>query len=842
MLTLLSQVGGRWIDVLRTAEKHKWELFGASAEECLRFFAAPNHDFMYELPGVTADDQLGPTGPLNANAIANGAGPVSGRWFKAHSNLVSNVVQVFLPVLAHKEPIRTTEPRKTQIDPQLMARLQQFMAGPPPAGPPQMGGMPPPGMAPPGMQPPAMPPQQTQPQPQQQPPPGGVPQPGMPPPAAPGPPPAPPQPTLPPMTPGEFKAALRAELARVYLNFTPRALDLKGESRPGITECLIKGLGILWVEIFGYGPARKLAGLSHVSCDDLLVDPDAKTLRQAQWIARRRRRPVYEVESEFGREPGSLKGVAESINQTADLNALPADARIAERVTGETSDIIVYYEIWSRMGMGSHLKNPITEALADEDPEASLLDQLGDFVFLAVSPAHPESPLNINPEWFEGELLPPEEILQRLAEAVSWPVPFHEHPIHPWPFAPLTFHQVPNQVWPQAHVAPVLSYQKAINWIDSFLMGRIKITSRSFMVVPQGLDDDVKEAILGDEDLTMLEIGSKIPQTMQQICSFLNHPEVNKDVWAIRASFQKAFEDGTGVTELNTGGEPRTQIRSAEEANFRRDILNVRPDDMANLCEDWWALAAELEMAAAAHLLGPEDVAPIFNEEFNQAVPGPNGQTYPQIGPLTQQWMDLIHGMSAWELLSCLDFSIEEGSGRKPNLDKQLADVDQAMSTFMPMLTSAYQQNGDPGVINYLWNEWCRVRQFKGTPPQIPDNRAQIAAQQYAAAQEQALKSNMELMKHQVQQEALAGERQHELGMNQLQAHTSAQGHAADIGQGEELHQQGLRQAAQKHAQDMSQSSARAALQQAIDAAKATQQIETAKALAATKTTNGSSK
>lgn len=50
----------------------------------------------------------------------------AGLTFEATANLVSNVVSVFLPVLYHRNPVRTISPRKPNISSELLDRYRQM--------------------------------------------------------------------------------------------------------------------------------------------------------------------------------------------------------------------------------------------------------------------------------------------------------------------------------------------------------------------------------------------------------------------------------------------------------------------------------------------------------------------------------------------------------------------------------------------------------------------------------------------------------------------------------------------------------------------------------------------
>ena len=52
-------------------------------------------------------------------------------------------------------------------------------------------------------------------------------------------------------------------------------------------------------------------------------------------------------------------------------------------------------------------------------------------------------------------------------------------------------------------------------------------------------------------------------------------------------------------------------MRSAAEAQYRQQNINIRPDDMASKVEDWLSLSATREIQAMRYLASSEDVVPI---------------------------------------------------------------------------------------------------------------------------------------------------------------------------------------------------------------------------------------
>lgn len=675
MSLVLQSIHRQWSNLIAKAKEDKWEKFGAQAAEANQFYQSNDAHFMFErnspfTSGLRVNSQPG---------AASGDPTSSGLTFEATANLTANVVSVFLPVLYHKNPNRVLRPRTPNIPKSLIAAYKQAVLNEMMQQLDAQVAANPALMQDPGLQQAAMQLQQQSVMMQQQ--------------AA---------QQLAGPTKKELEDKLRAALIEAYLNYTPGETNLKGHSREGIIEGIVKGLGLLWVGV-NRSTGRAISCLEYDSVDHLLIDPDAERMEDAKWIARRRKRPVWEVEREFELPPGTLKPTDQSSAAQAEAETMDEFDREFETAAGETSDLIVYWEVWSRMGVGGRLHG----FAENEDAEVlKKLESYGDNVYLAICPSH-EYPLNIPQEIAESPDLSDEEVATRLA----WPIPTYARPKNPWPFAPLAFRKVSRQVWPMSYVHPALGYQKCINWILSFLMARIKLVSRAMLLVPDGLEDEIYDAILHGSDLTLIKIKAQHPQAYERFMEIVKMPEENGNIWTLLQQLKREWEDATGVTELNMSARTNTQMRSAAEADLKDKVLQVRPEDMANEVDSWMSDAAELEAIAARYLLQAEDVAPIFGEEQPSSIDmgGMMGEVE-QYGEVTQLWLKLVQSDDIGRIVSEYEYTVESGSARKPNKTQQVQNIDESGALVVPLFTQLWRQTGDPSKFNAFIESWARTR------------------------------------------------------------------------------------------------------------------------------------
>lgn len=474
---------------------------------------------------------------------------------------------------------------------------------------------------------------------------------------------------------------VRSSLMESYLNYIPVATGLKDDMRDTIDEGIIKGMGVCWTEVFRpVGSQHKLIRSVYDTIDNLLIDPDHESIENAMWCARRCIHPVWEVEAKRGLTPGSLKGNFESHSQSAAVTAVGNEW---QRRAGKTNDLLVYWKIWSKMGLGALLRGI--------DQNAVEADRFGRYVYLEVCENY-NFLLNCPPEIWENE----EEMYRR----VQWETPFWAD-TDSWPFSYLAFHRVPRKVWPMSHFRPAMGELKFLNWAYSFLASKMQKSSRTFIAALKAAGEELKTKILEGTDFELIEIEQALGNNINQIVQFLDHPEIKGDFLKIIELVEKNFEKRTGLNEL-LYGESARQFRSAEEANVKQNNMNVRPDDMANKVEDFATEIARKEALAARWHLDGQDILPIF-------------------GPVVANvWQQHVATADVGQIIHQLEYRVEAGSARKPNKDKDIADATQAMRDLFPFFSNLATQ-GNVGPYNTLVKFWGKAIEFDVAGMLLPE-------------------------------------------------------------------------------------------------------------------------
>jgi hypothetical protein len=481
-----------------------------------------------------------------------------------------------------------------------------------------------------------------------------------------------------PSTTSEEK--LRAYLMEWWLNYLPGEYNLNREARTAIQEALVKGRGLVWHEMVD-GPYGEIPASYYDSVDNLLIDADCVQMRDAGFIIRRRRRQVWKVAEEFDIDPEKLRGQATSVLAQA-MHAANDSPYTSDEKKG---DICVYYEVWSRMGVGHRLVG----ASEEMKQVADALDAIGPYVHLVIAPGVPY-PLNLPPELVENGVISQEEIRARL----EWPIAFFDDAAsNPWPCTCLDFYPNCDNPWASSPLEAGLVMQVFLDHLYSFIMTRVRSTCRDIIVLSKGLEEEVKTAIESGVDQVIAQYNGEAGVDIAKLIQIVKFEPVNRDLWQVVAIIERAFEQATGISPLLAGGQPAAVDRSAAATQARETRLSSRPDDFADMVEDWMSRIAAKEAQATRLYVGPDVVAPLFNEDPAGLDTG--------VSVLTQYWATLVNTDDPAVAAAELSYTVESGSGRRKNRGKLVSDVTQLVQTLGP----SYLQlaaGGNPDPINGL--------------------------------------------------------------------------------------------------------------------------------------------
>lgn len=550
---------------------------------------------------------------------------------------------------------------------------------------------------------------------------------------------------------------VRGKLLEYVLNYFQQELDKKTEARNAIDEALIKGAGLLWTELVQRdGHSTAMVGSFYKDVNDLVVDPDARHWDDVKWIALRCVHPYWEAEEQYQLPPDSLKKYAShESDERQGANAENPDAN-HDRANGKSNDLIVYWKIWSKMGMGDRLKDM-------KQNWDTTFDELGKYTYLVV--AH-DCPFLLNlpddilvPPVPEGEdaqpfALPREPVMEpvidpitqqpavdqttgepveqpaidpetgepqtQLSEAVflavQWPIPFWADSA--WPFEMLGFHWKPGQIWPISHLKPGIGELRFINYMMSWIAVKIRRSALTKVGVLAAAEEKCRDALLSGRDFDVVFIEENLGRSVKDIVSYLESPAWHPEIWNVVQAVFDLFDKRVGLTELMYGL-TAAQMRSATEANVKQQNLAIRPDDMAGKVEDFMSRVAGKEAMAARWLLKREDMEPIL---------GPLGASV---------WEQTILSADVESVVREFDYVIAAGSTRKPDSATRAQQANEAVQSWLPIVQAYSQMTGDVNPINQLGQFWAEantspyVPQFQ--PPPMPQPVQEEPPQEQAA-------------------------------------------------------------------------------------------------------------
>tara|TARA_Y100000593_G_scaffold92503_1_gene184354 strand:- start:12614 stop:15388 length:2775 start_codon:yes stop_codon:yes gene_type:complete len=596
----------------------------------------------------------------------------------------------------------------------------------------------------------------------------------------------------------------RCNLVEKWLNYTPNEQPGGGLARHAelaITEALVKGRGVLWTEPYEFpGSDIRLTGNFYDTVDNLLIDPDAESLDDARWIAKRVVQPVWQVEKEYGLKKGTLErsGNMESANSQGETKG--DDMGNFKRAQGKSFDLMVHWKIWSRGGVGSRLTG-VSTPLKD-----AFDDTVGDFAYLCVASSVP-FPLNAPPEKFK------KASDKEVKEMFAWPVPYWKD--NRWPCVLLDFYPKPRSVWPIAPLAPGLGELVFMNVIISHLANRIWSSSRDFIAVLKSAEEEVRKQIKNGEDLALISL-NEVHRDIRQVVQFLQQPQTNFDAWRILEQITHVFERRTGLTEL-MAGLTTTQSRSAEDIATKKEQMNIRPDHMSSKVEKWMAECAKMEKFCCRWFIESKDVEPLV------------GKTGGYL------WQQLITSQDPEVVVREMDATVEAGSARKPNKARDTQNIQQAMQILFPELSKHADVTTDTAPLNKFLSLWADTVELD-IDGMLTDNRLpmqfqpwfqqqqQQQMQQQQQAQMQAQQQQQQMQQQQMQMEQQKMQMDMQTGQQKMQVDQQKMQMDMFAGQqkmqGEAIKQQAMQQKAQlelvKQQQEMEADAAR--MQQEIQA------------------------
>lgn len=551
-----------------------------------------------------------------------------------------------------------------------------------------------------------------------------------------------------------------SQLLEMYLNYTPTEQPWGGlatHASDAITEALVKGRGCLWPRpYFMPGSSRVMTGCFYDSVDNLLIDPDAEGLHDAKYIMQRCVQPTWEVERQFGLPEGSLKGKGSHESGDAQGRATVDPWSATDRRVGKSFDLLTYYKIWSKGGIGGRLTGA---TMMDNDLAKAFDRVIGDYAYIVVAAGVP-FPLNASSDFLLSQ--PSDSEVQK---RLRWPIPYWLD--ERWPVSVLDFYRHPNSPWPIAPMAPGLGELAYLNILVSQLANHVYTSSRTLLVLPEDLSDENEKNIRSGGDFATLRFrrrGGNNERFNDQF-GFIEHPPLNPDAWRIVEQISAMFDRRTGLSELLYGLNPGgVQSRTAEDIAVKKEMTNIRPDYMAGRVEDWMTEVADMEKLCCRWFVEAQDTRGMF-------------------GQVEQMLWDryVVHEDPEY-IVREMRATVAANSTRKPDKQRDTQNMQQLLnSPLIGIWDQYFQMTGDVGPINGLLKTFGKtIDQDLHEMMLQPLNQSQDPeAEQAAQEQQMALEAHQQELMQEAQQHQM------KLVMGQQQMVHAQQQHQMQLQQGQ---------------------------------------------------------
>lgn len=491
-----------------------------------------------------------------------------------------------------------------------------------------------------------------------------------------------------------------------WLNYTPREQPgggLGGHSKRCILDALLTGMGVTATRPYKMpGSGRTLTGSFRVSPYDLFIDPDFETLDESRWIAIRHCDVHSEVEQRFGLPKNSLKNRSslESSWQHGEMSTDPQAG--AHRKDGKTNDLVVWYEIYSKAGIG------VTNTTMDPTIREHMDQTVGQYAYIALCADVPY-PLN----------LPSEKVRrgasdEEVKEAFAWPIPVWAD--DRWPVDILGFYEDPKSPYPIAPLSPGMGELKLLNFLVSWFASRTWNSTRDFWAVAGPQVEHYRQYLENGQDQSIIpvHIGAG---SIKEAIEHLTQPESRQDLGKLISLVSDMFDKRVGLTPTAYGqNEDGTQNRTAEETIAKGRAVMARPEYMQKQVVEWQSRIAAAEAFCARWFVTAEDVAPFL---------GPAG---------AYLWREVVESSQIEDVVRQFSFTVSAASIRRPNRERDIGNFQTVMGQFAPVFAAHGQNTGDYGAFNGMVEDWGKLHDMNVEamlihPPE-PDPEQQAMEQQ----------------------------------------------------------------------------------------------------------------
>ncbi len=371
----------------------------------------------------------------------------------------------------------------------------------------------------------------------------------------------------------------RHKLEEQYIDYANEQGDLSVHTRRWVNQACVYGRGVLWA---GYNESKRIVMHEFDTIENFGIDPDARTFEDVKYVWRKRTKPRWELSNMYP----DLKDQIAKLPKAADRQTAPSD--------DPSTELVEYHEMFLKVGL-AHYSSDLVMGDKITDDGQTIVD---------------DSPMLY---CFSDDLL---------LKAGDWPIPFWRDDM--WPCTHIDLRERPGKLWPSAPMEPALPHLKALNLVYTEYMNRMKIANRRFLIFAQynGQGLDPKEAIKilegKDMDSIVLKINgdmtADINKYVQQFKLEAGIDELERYVALLSSEIEKS----TGLYGILYAGDTGRQIRSATEADLKKQRSHSRIDEMKRQVMNATTIVLRKTLFGARYLQGPQEIAAFFGPQSGQ--------------------------------------------------------------------------------------------------------------------------------------------------------------------------------------------------------------------------------
>ena len=232
---------------------------------------------------------------------------------------------------------------------------------------------------------------------------------------------------------------------------------------------------------------------------------------------------------------------------------------------------------------------------------------------------------------------------------------------------------------------------------------------------------DVEEALRSDEHVVHIGLNDNIHSSISNVIQFLQRPNAQGDQLRAMEMLSQQFNDRVGLSELQYGASS-TQIRVAADARQKSEAVSVRPEKMSGDVSRWMTEASQLEMFLAAMHIKGQDLVHLLG------------------GFGASQWDQYFGNMPIEQLMRESKATVEASEIRRPNKERDTANMQAMQQYLLPLLQALAQQTGDTKPLNEFLERMAESMEMKPItdlppwqpPPPSPEAQQMAQAEQMA--------------------------------------------------------------------------------------------------------------